>query len=75
LLIPLNFFPRSLQIVSSLLPFEHIAYTPLQIYLGRLSLAQTLRLLGLEYFWVVALIFLGHLWWIRATRKITIHGG
>jgi ABC-2 type transport system permease protein len=75
LLIPLNFFPRSLQILSSLLPFEHIAYTPLQIYLGRLSFAESLRLLALEYFWVAALIFLGHLWWIRATRKITIHGG
>jgi len=75
LLIPLSFFPRSLQIISSWLPFEHIANTPLQIYLGRLSLPQTLRLLAIEYFWVVALIFLGHLWWTRATRKITIHGG
>lgn len=75
LLIPLSFFPRSLQFVSSLLPFEHIAYTPLQIYLGRLPLNETLRLLALEYFWVVALLLLGHLWWIRATRKITIHGG
>lgn len=75
LLIPLNFFPHPLQIISSWLPFEHIAYTPLQIYLGRLSLAQTLRLLAVEYFWVVALIFLGHVWWMRATRKITIHGG
>src|ERR1700732_2520267 len=55
LLIPLNFFPRPLQILSSWLPFEHIAYTPLQIYLGRLSLAETLRLLAIEYFWVAAL--------------------
>ncbi|MGC2530679.1 MAG: ABC-2 family transporter protein [Candidatus Acidiferrum sp.] len=75
LLIPLNFFPRPLQIISSWLPFEHIAYTPLQIYLGRLTLSQTLRILAVEYFWVVALIFLGHVWWTRATRKITIHGG
>jgi len=75
LLIPLSFFPRPLQIISSWLPFEHIANTPLQIYLGRLSLAQTLRLLAIEYFWVAALLFLGHVWWIRATRKITIHGG
>jgi ABC-2 type transport system permease protein len=75
LLIPLSFFPQPIRIVSSILPFEHIAYTPLQIYLGRLSLAETLRLLAIEYFWVAALLFLGHLWWIRATRKITIHGG
>jgi ABC-2 type transport system permease protein len=75
LLIPLSFFPRPLQVISSWLPFEHIANTPLQIYLGRLSPAQTLRLLAIEYFWVLALLFLGHLWWMRATRKITIHGG
>jgi ABC-2 type transport system permease protein len=75
LLIPLSFFPQPIRFISSILPFEHIAYTPLQIYLGRLSLAQTLRLLAVEYFWVAALLFLGHLWWIRATRKITIHGG
>ena len=75
LLIPLSFFPRSLQIISSWLPFEHIAYTPLQIYLGRLPLGETLRLLAIEYFWVVALLVLGHVWWMRATRKITIHGG
>jgi ABC-2 type transport system permease protein len=75
LLIPLSFFPRQLQVISSWLPFEHIAYTPLQIYLGRLPLNETLRLLALEYFWVVALLVLGHIWWLRATRKITIHGG
>ena len=75
LLIPLSFFPRSLQVISSWLPFEHIAYTPLQIYLGRLPLNETLRLLALEYFWVIALLVLGHLWWRSATRKITIHGG
>ena len=75
LLIPLSFFPRPLQIISSWLPFEHIAYTPLQIYLGRLPLNETLRLLGLEYVWVIALLVLGHLWWRSATRKITIHGG
>ena len=75
LLIPLSFFPRPLQLISSWLPFEHIAYTPLQIYLGRLPLKETLWLLALEYFWVVALLVLGHLWWRRATRKITIHGG
>src|SRR5579863_6511223 len=75
LLIPLNFFPRPIQNLSAWLPFEHIAYTPLQIYLGRLSFSESLRLLALEYFWVAALLFLGHVWWIRATRKITIHGG
>src|SRR6202161_3282308 len=37
LLIPMSFFPEWVQQVLAWLPFEHIAYTPLQIYLGKLD--------------------------------------
>jgi ABC-2 type transport system permease protein len=75
LLIPLRFFPAPLQTVSHWLPFEHIAYTPLQIYLGKLTLQQSGLALGREALWTALLLWLGHLWWNRATQKITIHGG
>jgi ABC-2 type transport system permease protein len=75
LLIPLRFFPGAIQTVSHWLPFEHIAYTPLQIYLGKLTIAESLRAMGYQFAWVVLLLWLGHLWWERATQKITIHGG
>ena len=39
LLIPMTFFPDRVQKVLAWLPFEHIAYTPLQIYLGKLDRA------------------------------------
>ena len=75
LLIPIGFFPESLQKVMAWMPFEHIAYTPLQIYLGKLDRAQALRALGTQWLWVVGLLILAHLWWGRSSRKITIHGG
>jgi ABC-2 type transport system permease protein len=75
LLIPMSFFPDRVQRVLAWLPFEHIAYTPLQIYLGKLDLAATLRTLGIQWLWVIALLWLAHVWWHRASRKITIHGG
>ncbi|MGH9733931.1 MAG: ABC transporter permease [Candidatus Acidiferrales bacterium] len=75
LLIPINFFPGSLQKVMAWLPFEHIAYTPLQIYLGKLSPTHAARALVVQWVWVVALLALANLWWNRASRKITIHGG
>jgi len=75
LLIPIRFFPEPLRVISSWLPLEHIAYTPLQIYLGKLTAAQAARALLLQWLWVVALLGLGAWWWRRATRKITIHGG
>ena len=75
LLIPITFFPRQLQTIMAWLPFEHIAYTPLQIYLGKLDRAHALRALATQWVWVLVLMFLAHLWWDRASKKITIHGG
>ncbi|MGH9685208.1 MAG: ABC transporter permease [Candidatus Acidiferrales bacterium] len=75
LLIPMSFFPPRIQTILAWLPFEHIAYTPLQIYLGKLDRLHALRALATEWFWVVALLVLAHLWWERSLRNITIHGG
>lgn len=75
LLIPISFFPGRLQKVMAWLPFEHIASTPLQIYLGKLDRMHALRALAVQWFWVIALLALANLWWSRASRKITIHGG
>lgn len=75
LLVPIAFFPHWAQKVFAFLPFEHIASTPLQIYLGKLSGGAAWRALGLAWGWVIALLALGHVWWLRAARKITIHGG
>lgn len=75
LLIPMAFFPERAQKVLAWLPFEHIANTPLQIYLGKLAGAQALRMLGIQWFWVVALLWAAQLWWNRSLRNITIHGG
>ena len=75
LLIPVSFFPGKLQKVMAWLPFEHVAYTPLQIYLGKLDRVHALRALAIQGFWVSVLLLLAHLWWDRASRKITIQGG
>ena len=76
LLIPMAFFPEKLQRVMAWLPFEHIANTPLQIYLGKLDRGAALRALGTQWLWVIALLcsracVVGP----RSRRKITIHGG
>jgi ABC-2 type transport system permease protein len=75
LLIPMAFFPAPARRVLAWLPFEHIAYTPLQIYLGKLTTREAALALATQWAWVVVLLALGHLWWERSTRKITIHGG
>lgn len=75
LLLPMSFFPKPIAIAMNWLPFEHIAYTPLQIYLGKLGHADVLRALAAEWFWVVALLALAHRWWNHSLRRLSIQGG
>jgi ABC-2 type transport system permease protein len=61
--------------VLAWLPFEHIAFTPLQIYLGKLDVSHALRALATQWSWIFALLILAHLWWNRNLRTMTIQGG
>ena len=75
LLIPIAVFPAPLRTVSSLLPFEHIGYTPMMIYLGKVPVDRIPRVLLLDIFWVVMLALAGQWFWARMSRRLTVHGG
>lgn len=74
-LLPMPFFPGWAQKILRWLPFEHIAFSPLQIYLGKAGPGEALGILLIQWAWVAALAALGALWWRVSIRKITIHGG
>jgi len=75
LVIPISFFPDPLVRLSQWLPFQHISYTPLMIYMGKIS-GESLALVFLvESFWAVALLLAGRSFWNLATRKLTVQGG
>jgi ABC-2 type transport system permease protein len=75
LLIPISFFPEVFQKILSVLPFQYISYIPVLIYLGKLEGLQILQALGIQLFWVFALLMLGDAMWRWSSRKITIQGG
>ena len=75
LLVPITLFPGPLRELSGWLPFEHIGYTPLMIYLGKLTWPQIARSLALEAFWIAFLLVFGAWFWRAMSRKLSIHGG
>jgi ABC-2 type transport system permease protein len=75
LLIPITFFPASVQRVSWFLPFQHISYTPLQIYLGKLAGNGLWQALGVQLSWVIGMFLLGEFFWALSVRKLSIQGG
>lgn len=74
-LVPLWLMPDWLRVVAEVLPFQAMAYTPVAIYLGRLSGADMTRALAVQLAWVVAGYLLGRLVWSRALHRVVIQGG
>jgi ABC-2 type transport system permease protein len=75
-LIPLPFFPPGLRSAIAWLPFKSIYDTPLRILLG--TAGDGLDIAGLyavQLLWAAALIVLARLFFLRASRVITINGG
>lgn len=75
LIVPISIFPSPFRELSEALPFQHIVYTPLMLYLGKLSGSEAWVALGITWVWVVALIVAGSVFWKSMTKHMTIHGG
>jgi len=75
LLVPMTLFPGPLRQLSGWLPFEHIGYTPLMIYLGKITWPEIARRLALEAGWGAFLLAFGAWFWRAMSRRLTIHGG
>ena len=75
LLLPISFFPEAFQKVLQFLPFQYISYVPLLLYLGKIKGMGIFRALGLQLFWVAAMLAVGDALWRWSSRKITIQGG
>ncbi len=75
LLIPISFFPHAFQTILSFMPFQYISYVPLLIYLGKIQGIGLAAAIGMQLFWVLALLAVGDVMWKWSSRKITIQGG
>ena len=75
LLLPITFFPAGFQRILSYLPFPHVSYTPLQIYLGRLDGRAAWLALATQLLWVAILFMTGRLCWQFFTKRLSIQGG
>ncbi|MEF2964817.1 ABC-2 family transporter protein [Paenibacillus sp. M1] len=74
-LVPLAFFPGWLELLAMALPFQGIVNTPVTIGLGMTAGTEALKLMAIQWGWIVLLWLLGKWLWSRAVRQITIHGG
>ncbi|WP_373232142.1 ABC transporter permease [Cohnella sp.] len=74
-LVPLWFFPESVQRVSRWLPFQYTYQTPIEIYIGVMTKGDAFRAVGIQAIWVVILSLLLAWIWKHARSKVMVQGG
>ena len=74
-LIPISFFPESIQHIFNYLPFSSMVYTPVMIYLGKYTGETLYSMLLLQFVWVIILYLLGSIIWKKVTKRLIVLGG
>ncbi len=72
---PLDLMPAGIFRIAQFLPFYYQAYFPGAIFTGRIGLPLASQGLLIELFWVLALLGLNQLLWVRGLRRHTAVGG
>ncbi len=74
-LVPLAFFPSEVRTLVQYLPFAGMVTIPVDVFLERLSFAETLAALAQQLVWIAILVAAAQLFLRRATRKLVVQGG
>ena len=74
-MIPLWFMPEIMRKVIGFTPFESIYFTPVQIYLGKLSGGEVVGGFIKQTVWIVVLLVCGMLLWNKGKKKLVVQGG
>jgi len=72
---PITLFPQWFQKLSELLPFKDLIYTPINIWLGQLSINEIIFVIIKLIIWGVILYLAARAFFNHAVKKVTINGG
>lgn len=73
--IPIPFFPAAFAQILEWLPFASMSNVPYRVYSGDIAGAAVWQAMGLQVFWLLALLVCGHFFLTRALRRAVIQGG
>jgi ABC-2 type transport system permease protein len=73
--VPLWFLPHWLLVTARWLPFQGTLNVPVSLYVGRLSLADAPREIGVQLAWCCVLLVVTRILWRRAGSRIGVQGG
>lgn len=73
-LMPIDLYPSWLSTIASSLPFSYVVYYPIIAFEGKLSEIELLKVIVVQFVWVVILYFMYQKAWSAGIRKYTAVG-
>jgi ABC-2 type transport system permease protein len=74
-LIPLELFPRWLEVAARILPFRYMLAFPVEMVVGLMPRAEALRELGIQWAFIGVLAIAARLAWRSGLRRFAAYGG
>lgn len=72
---PIELFPQWFQNIANILPFKDLVYTPINIWLGNITMQEILFVIAKQIIWGIILYITSKLFFNHAVKNITINGG
>lgn len=73
--LPLSLFPEWMRMFLSFTPFLYLEYTFASIYLGKLTVIEALKAMGIFIFWIFLLVLLMRFLYKKGFKKLESFGG
>lgn len=75
IVVPIPFFPKFLQVISRVLPFQYISDLPFRLYVGNISVQDGVFGICIQAIWIVIFILLGNILMKRSLKRVVVQGG
>ncbi len=75
LIAPITLFPHWFQVIANVLPFKELIYTPINIWLGQVSMNDIVLVIIKQVIWIGILYGIAKIFFYHAVKKVTINGG
>lgn len=72
---PITLFPDWFQKIANILPFKDLVYTPINIWLGQISINEIIIIIAKLIIWGILLYLIARTFFNHAVKKVTINGG
>lgn len=75
IVVPIPFFPKFLQVISSFLPFQYISDLPFRLYVGNMSISNGVFGMCIQLIWIIIFILIGNLLMKKNIKRVVVQGG